>query len=32
MAIGAVAISLAGALPPARAAARLPVVEAIGYE
>lgn len=32
MAIGAVAIALAGALPPARAAARLPVVEAIGYE
>jgi putative ABC transport system permease protein len=32
MAAGAVAIALAGALPPARAASRLEVIDAIGYE
>jgi putative ABC transport system permease protein len=32
MAVGAVLIALAGALPPARAASRLKIVEAIGYE
>jgi putative ABC transport system permease protein len=32
MAAGAVAIALAGALPPARAASRLEIIQAIGYE
>jgi putative ABC transport system permease protein len=32
MALGAVLVALAGALPPARTASRLKVVEAIGYE
>jgi putative ABC transport system permease protein len=32
MAVGAVLISLAGALPPARTASRLKIIEAIGYE
>jgi putative ABC transport system permease protein len=32
MAIGSIFVTLAGALPPARRASRLKVVEAIGYE
>jgi putative ABC transport system permease protein len=32
MALGALAVALAGALPPARTAGRLRVIEAIGYE